>query len=176
MTSESTIATIRERYIVPDNAAQSDYFAALKELVEHRESADNEAGKEPWQIAIDQVYDLVLAEILTNEGMPVEELKFGTSGWRGVLGKDIFVKSVATVTCAILDLDTEGANNPEMKEALGELYAEHGAVNFQLGRFYPFRDRLSPEALALLDAVKGHLDPHCRLSPGVLGFEPGRDS
>ena len=60
-----------------------------------------------------------------------------------------------------------------MKTELGDLYAAHGAVNFQIGRFYPYHERLSPEARELLGAVKGHLDPAGHLSPGVLGLEPG---
>ena len=59
----------------------------------------------------------------------------------------------------------------EMKNDLAALYAEHGAVNFQIGRFYPYSERLSSEARELLGAVKTHLDPEGRLSPGVLGLQ-----
>jgi glycolate oxidase len=62
----------------------------------------------------------------------------------------------------------------ELKMELGDLYVSHGAVNFQIGRFYPYRERLSDEAQGLLGAVKDHLDPGGRLSPGVLGLEPGQ--
>lgn len=70
------------------------------------------------------------------------------------------------------------AANPEareyvhqMKKDMGDLYAAHGAVNFQIGRFYPYRERLSPAVQGLLGALKDHLDPEGRLSPGVLGLE-----
>lgn len=57
-----------------------------------------------------------------------------------------------------------------LKSDLADLYVNHGAINFQLGRFYPFHERLSPEAKGLLEAIKSHLDPQGRLSPGVLGL------
>lgn len=62
----------------------------------------------------------------------------------------------------------------KLKKDLGDLYVAHGAVNFQVGRFYPYRERLSDEAQGLLGAVKDHLDPGGRLSTGVLGLEPGQ--
>lgn len=62
----------------------------------------------------------------------------------------------------------------ELKEDLARLYADSGASHFQIGRFYSYRDRLAPGTAELLDVIKQHLDPDCRLSPGVLGFEPGQ--
>lgn len=69
------------------------------------------------------------------------------------------------------------APNPEaracvdrLKADLIALYREHGAVNFQLGRAYPFRERLEAPTGALLDAVKDCMDPDHRLAPGVLGL------
>lgn len=58
----------------------------------------------------------------------------------------------------------------QLKNELAALYVEHGAINFQLGRFYPFRERLSPEAFGLLTTLKAHMDPDSRLSEGVLGL------
>jgi phosphomannomutase len=59
---------------------------------------------EVWQRYIDQVYLLVMDEIVGNTGQPRELVTFGTSGWRGILGKDLFVRSVSFVTAAIVDL------------------------------------------------------------------------
>lgn len=58
-----------------------------------------------------------------------------------------------------------------LKCDLADLYAKHGATNFQIGRFYPFADRLQEPAAKLLRAVKSELDPNWRLSQGVLGLE-----
>ncbi len=77
----------------------SDYFTLIRKLVEKRK---NEG--EVWQRYIDQVYLLVREEIITNRARPRELVTFGTSGWRGILGKDLFVRSVSFVTAAIVEL------------------------------------------------------------------------
>ena len=50
--------------------------------------------------------------------MPVNPVKFGTSGWRGILGKDLFVRSVSQVTMAIIELYSENLTG-ELRGALG---------------------------------------------------------
>jgi D-lactate dehydrogenase (cytochrome) len=69
------------------------------------------------------------------------------------------------------------AANPEardyvhtLKNDMTALFVEHGATNFQLGRAYPYAERLSAEPLALVKAIKGALDPDGRLTPGGLGL------
>jgi phosphomannomutase len=90
------------RYVVPGKHGESDYFALVKELVvKRREEGDS------WQKDIDRAYALLYREIVENTGQPTEPVTFGTSGWRGRLGKDIFVRSVAVVTRAIVELYAE---------------------------------------------------------------------
>ncbi|WP_336951500.1 FAD-binding oxidoreductase [Sphingobium aromaticivastans] len=43
-----------------------------------------------------------------------------------------------------------------------------GALHIQLGGFYPYRSRLGPDTLALLDAVSARLDPQSVINPQVL--------
>ena len=58
----------------------------------------------------------------------------------------------------------------KLKRDIIALYAAHGAAHFQIGRVYPYRDRLDPSALALLRTVKAALDPQGLMNPGVLGL------
>ncbi|MGB5233110.1 MAG: phosphoglucomutase [Desulfoprunum sp.] len=109
MAEMATAGQLFARYLVEGNHAASDYFALLKELVARRNSEDPS-----WQQEIDNVYALLHREILENQGNPTEPVTFGTSGWRGRLGKDIFVRSVMVVTSAIVelyrDLERDSAN------------------------------------------------------------------
>ncbi len=94
--------------------AESDYFALVRELVALRRK---EGGQ--WQQYLDQVYGLIMDEIICNDGVPVSAVKFGTSGWRGIIGKDLFVRSVSYVTAAILDLYYAVDGEPGLGEFLG---------------------------------------------------------
>lgn len=91
---------IRSQHIVSGDHSASSYFPAIKEMVRRRNDGDYEV----WQRELDGVYRLLDEEIRFNRGLPREEIKFGTSGWRGLLGKDIFVRSVACVTMAIVTM------------------------------------------------------------------------
>jgi phosphomannomutase len=94
--------TVRELYKscnIGSDHSGSDYFTLIRNLVEKRKHEG-----EVWQRYIDQVYLLVMDEIITNLGRPRELVTFGTSGWRGILGKDLFVRSVSFVTAAISEL------------------------------------------------------------------------
>lgn len=67
--------------------------------------------------------------------------------------------------------------NPEAAAAVdairGDLataFMEHGAVSFQLGKFYRYQEGLDPTASALLREIKCLLDPDGRMNPGALGL------
>lgn len=104
---------IRSQHIVLGDHAASNYFPVIKEMVRRR----NERDGEVWQRELDGVYLLLDEEIRTNRGLPCDEIKFGTSGWRGLLGKDIFVRSVACVTLAIVRMYETA--DPHLLQALG---------------------------------------------------------
>jgi len=78
----TTIAeTVRDLYKsckIGQDHAGSDYFALIRKLVDKRKDEG-----EVWQKYIDQIYQLVMGEIVENTGRPREVVKFGTSGWRG---------------------------------------------------------------------------------------------
>jgi len=48
---------------------------------------------------------------------------------------------------------------------------EHGAVNQQIGKFYPYRDALNAETWSILEGVKQVLDPQGVINPRSLGFD-----
>lgn len=58
----------------------------------------------------------------------------------------------------------------QLKSDITDLFVQHGATNFQLGKAYPYADRLKPEAQALIQSIKTTLDPQGRISPGNLGL------
>ncbi len=103
-----------DRYTVEGNHDRSDYFSLIKELVRKK----NEEGRD-WQIHIDRAYALLYQEIVENRGNPTEPVTFGTSGWRGRLGKDIFIRSVAVVTTAITELYTALETDASLSSLLG---------------------------------------------------------
>jgi D-lactate dehydrogenase (cytochrome) len=77
-------------------------------------------------------------------------------------------------TRAVLPTYPESAANrayvDAFKSALIELFAEFGAAHFQIGRAYPYLNRLDPAQAALLRAIKTQLDPRGLMNPGVLGL------
>lgn len=48
------------------------------------------------------------------------------------------------------------------------ILARHGAVNFQIGRAYPFTEKLSAPSAALLRSLKNEFDPRGLMNPGAL--------
>jgi len=124
MGGRTTVAELYETYIAANDHAASDYFGLIRELVSQRQrfpAASTEYNT--FQQGIDAVYDLIENEILTNKGLPLAPVKFGTSGWRGTLGKDLFVKSVGLVTAAIVamyrELERDSPVDPDFVAALG---------------------------------------------------------
>jgi FAD/FMN-containing dehydrogenase len=57
-----------------------------------------------------------------------------------------------------------------MKQALVDLFHDHGAAHLQIGRTYRYRDSLAPAADALLLDLKKSLDPRGLMNPGSLGL------
>jgi phosphomannomutase len=101
-------------YLARNDHSKNDYFPIIKELVDRRKQEGP-----VWQEHIDAVYAMVMDEILTNTGSPQTLVKFGTSGWRGLLGKDIFVRSISYVTAAIIELYTAVDHESDLVPLLG---------------------------------------------------------
>ncbi|HEY9090140.1 FAD-binding oxidoreductase [Parasphingorhabdus sp.] len=58
----------------------------------------------------------------------------------------------------------------QLKSGLITLYDDFGAIHFQLGRAYPYADRLEQPARDLVGSIKTALDPDMRVGPGLLGL------
>ncbi|MEL7197736.1 MAG: FAD-binding oxidoreductase [Pseudomonadota bacterium] len=58
----------------------------------------------------------------------------------------------------------------KLKKAIVDIFYDHDAAHFQIGRTYRFRDSLHPRADALLKAAKTELDPQNLMNPGSLGL------
>ena len=103
-----------DRFTVSGVHARSDYFGLIKELVAKKQSEGD-----VWQQPLDAAYQLVLQEIQENCSKPTQTIAFGTSGWRGKLGKDIFCHSVALVTTAIVQMYEAVDSEAELSSLLG---------------------------------------------------------
>jgi len=84
---------------------------------------------------------------------------------------------VAALGEEYLSQQPQFAPNPEarvyaddLKEAIIATMQAHGAGHFQIGRAYPYQQRLSEQAKGLLRAIKNELDPAGLMNPGALGF------
>lgn len=56
----------------------------------------------------------------------------------------------------------------QMREDLAALFVSQGAVSMQLGKFYLYDKALKPESWAMLQKIKGLLDPARVVNPGAL--------
>ncbi len=114
MSHNESIKTLYKKCNIGKNHGESEYFCLVEELVRLRAQEG-----EKWQKNIDQTYSLILDEIICNDNPPRTPVKFGTSGWRGMIGKDLAVRSVSFVTAAILELYFSLEKEPELSKFLG---------------------------------------------------------
>ncbi len=114
MTVPEQLEKLFNQYVITGNHAESDYFTLIKEIIKEREK-----GMGDCQQALNKAYDFVRDEIVTNCNLPLQEITFGTSGWRGQLGKDIYARSVAAVTTAIVQIYEKVDEKKELAALLG---------------------------------------------------------
>jgi D-lactate dehydrogenase (cytochrome) len=58
----------------------------------------------------------------------------------------------------------------DMREKILDIFEKYGATHFQIGRTYRYAQTRDPMTLALLKAVKAHVDPKGLMNPGALGL------
>jgi phosphomannomutase len=88
-------------------------------------------------------------------GRPVSRVKFGTSAWRGIIGKGLFVKSVSQVAMAIVEMYREIEADDDLRESLG---IDSLADAKQRGCVLGFDNRFGGELLAgaITDVLTGN--------------------
>jgi len=156
MTNQADIEELFAEFVNPVDHGRSDYFVLINSLVrKRRQNPPGSIEYDIWQAAIDRAYTLLADEIRTNPGPTTSPVKFGTSGWRGLLGKDLFARSVAQVTRAIIGLYDPDPTTHGLAEALGvSTLSEAQRRGCVLG----FDNRFGGEILAhsAIDTLTGH--------------------
>jgi D-lactate dehydrogenase (cytochrome) len=59
----------------------------------------------------------------------------------------------------------------EMLHGLAQIFMEHGAVNQQIGKFYPYKDAMDANTWSILEDIKQAVDPRRLMNPGSLGLD-----
>ena len=114
------IELLFDEHLLPHNHAASDYFGLIKKLVALKNSAPPDSPDfRQASDAIAKAYALVEDEIRTNTNPPTKEVSFGTSGWRGIIGKDFSLHSVALVAQAIVAMYRNLDQDDSLATALG---------------------------------------------------------
>jgi len=135
---------------------EPDYFLIIKELVKQREAHPVKSQSYlAFQEQINTTYDHVRLQILNNDSCPRQPISFGTSGWRGVIGTDIFVRSIDLVTRAIIDMYGAIDQNSDLQTALE---VQSLAEAKQRGCVLGFDNRFGNEILA--NHIKAVLTAH----------------
>lgn len=92
----------------------NDYFGVIRALLKLKEH-----NPEFVAAKLSEMYQQIEDEIRNNHTVPTKPISFGTSGWRGILGKEININTVRAVTRAIIKLYVEAAHLPELASLLG---------------------------------------------------------
>ena len=120
MSLDEIFSVLARKYTHKGNHPESNYFALIKEIVHHRNQfPDLHDNYQFWEKHLGEVYILVADEIMNNINRPISPVIFGTSGWRGIIGKDINLRSISQVTYAIIDLFQSKASQETLWQALG---------------------------------------------------------
>lgn len=145
--------------IVPHSKAAETLSAVTKIFDNHRAEVD--------RLGIGVGY--LLAVVSTN-GFVIEPVFFTPDAMQEI-HKD-------TVEDAVLKTMPGFEANPEARALTESLraeiiakFAELGGIHMQIGKTYPYRDHLRPEAWRIIEAIKQALDPAGRVNPGSLGLD-----
>jgi len=95
------------------------YFDQIKKLVELRNRQPLKSQSYiQYQENIGSVYNRIRDKIINNKNSPTTPIKFGTSGWRGIIGDDICCHTVAVVSLAIVEMFQNLGHDRELDSEL----------------------------------------------------------
>ncbi len=91
--------------VIASPQLENNYFVLVHDILALRKKYEkNSLEYEQLNSSLSQVYACIEDEIKTNKECPAVPVKFGTSGWRGIIGKDITQHAVQIVTLAIVKM------------------------------------------------------------------------
>ncbi len=61
----------------------------------------------------------------------------------------------------------------KLRSGIKDVFVRHAGTNMQIGRAYPFRERVGAVNWSLLRALKAAVDPRNLMNPGALGLDAG---
>lgn len=103
------------RFVISRTHLDNDYFGLIKTILEEQEKGRYNCD---WPALLEKGYAFVRKEITETCTAPPKVITFGTSGWRGILGKEINVFTVTCVTEAIVDLYRKVDSNSQLAQLL----------------------------------------------------------
>lgn len=106
---------------------------------------------------------------MSTNAIIIEPVFFWQQGWRPIHESAIEPSHLARLTPRGEDAAGR-AIVEDLRKAVLAIFARHGCGHFQIGRTYPYRESRDAASRALLDAIKGVVDPDGAINPGVLGF------
>ncbi len=154
-------------------------WAATNAKVAHSDAAAMLAAVdktlEPWQARMAEhgiTTSLVLIAI-ANHAFSVEPVLHWRDEWLPIHRQTAEPDHLAQLAPPTAD-PVARALVDELRAALVELFAHHGAASNQLGKLYPYVDALEPATADLVTGLKQLVDPGGAMNPGVLGLPPRR--
>lgn len=148
--------------IVPHSKAQS-CWAAIDALFEAHKDQFDRYGIQTGYLALTQSTNSFLIEpvfIWPEEIFPIHQVSVEAEHLARLKTFSANPEATAVIT--------------QVRKAVIDIFTQHGGVHYQIGKTYPYAQTRAPETLALVKALKAHLDPEGRINPGALGLAGGQ--
>jgi FAD/FMN-containing dehydrogenase len=124
------------------------------------------------EMAAQDIHTGFLFSSMSTNALIIEPVFFWPQGWRRIHESAVEPSHLARLTPRPDNGQATGLVGAIRMELL-DIFVRHGCGHFQIGRTYPYRESRDTLSKALLDAVKGVMDPGGAFNPGVLGFSTG---